>query len=325
MNPSPDWFVLRGATLALAWFCVLNIAASVAVALTAGPLAGSLRTLPPSVWFSLRMFAACAATIFVTVVFLPSYWLYEPRDVSEGFDLLLTIGAGLTAVAAAAGVARGVSAWRSAGRRTRAWMQAARPLELPGTTVPAFEIDSDAPLLALVGVLRPRLLVTRGLIAALSPEELAASVAHEMGHSRAWDNLKRLAMRSAPDVFPPTAAMRALEERWVASSEHRADHVASEHDPLARCALASALVKVARLTPTITPLGEPISTLVAGGDIASRVRRLLDDRSPVSAGRLTRAAGWIAGLSLLAALALVYAPLLRGVHEVSELLVRSLP
>ena len=220
---------------------------------------------------------------------------------SEGFDLLLTLGAGITVAAVAAAAARGVSAWRSANRRTRAWMQTARPLALPGTSIPAFEIDVEKPVLALVGVLRPRMLVTRGLIAALTPEELSASVAHEIVHSRSWDNLKRLAMRSVPDILPRSAAMRALEERWVASSEHHADRVASEHDPHARCALASALVKVAKLTPHVPPLAEPISTLVGGGDIASRVRGLLDDRtgrvgtSSVARGRLDRRAVAVAG------------------------------
>ncbi len=325
MSPSFVSFLLRGASLALIWFCLLNVVASIAVGLAAGPLAASARARPPALWFGLRLFAATVSTVFVAAIFLPSYWLYEPRDVSEGFDLLLTLGAGITVAAVAAAVARGVSSWRSANRRTRAWMQSARPLALPGTSIPAFEIDVETPVLALVGVVRPRMLITRGLIAALTPEELSASVAHEIVHSRSWDNLKRLAMRAVPDILPRSAAMRALEERWVASSEHHADRVASDHDPHARCALASALVKVAKLTPHVPPLAEPICTLVGGGDIASRVRGLLDDGLTASAPRLSHAAGGIAALSLVLGIVTVYEPLLRGVHVVTEVLVRSLP
>jgi len=98
-----------------------------------------------------------------------------------------------------------------------------------------------------------------------------------------------------------------------------------EHDPRARCALASALLKVARLTPPVTPLSEPICTLMGGGDIASRVRRLLDDRTAGSAGTVRRTAGWTAALAAVAAIGVAYAPLLRAVHEATELLVRSLP
>src|SRR5206468_11663090 len=60
-------------------------------------------------------------------------------------------------------------------------------------------IDVDAPLMALAGIWRPRLIVARGLVDALTPEELAASVAHEAGHQRSRDNLKRLVMRAVPD------------------------------------------------------------------------------------------------------------------------------
>src|SRR5437762_1049263 len=81
------------------------------------------------------------------------------------------------------------------------WLGSARPIEIAGAAVPAFSIDADYPLMALVGILRPRLLVTRGLMHALSDEELAACVAHELGHSQAWDNLKRLAMRASPDLL----------------------------------------------------------------------------------------------------------------------------
>ena len=70
------------------------------------------------------------------------------------------------------------------------------------------------------------------------------------------------------------------------------------------------------------PTTEPISTLVDGGDIASRVRSLLDDASaggrdaalPPRAGSAPRVA--------VAALAVGYAPLLRVVHVATEILVR---
>jgi Peptidase family M48 len=319
------WFALRGLTLALAWFCLLNVAAGLIVTLLAGPLAANASRRTAALWFGLRVFASMAALTFVAGIFLPSYWLYEPRDVTEGFDLLLTAGAIVSGLAIAAGLVRGVTAWRSAARRTRAWMRSARPLSLPGTNIPAFEIEAEAPVLALVGVLRPRMLVTRGLMTALTAEELAVAVAHEIGHSHALDNLKRLVMRSAPDVLPANPSMRALERRWAASSEDGADRAAGEHDARARCALASALLKVARLTPPVTPISEPICTLMGGGDIASRVRRLLDDRSAVSAGTVRRTAGWTAVLAVVAASVIAYAPLLRAVHEATELLVRSLP
>jgi len=254
-------------------------------------------------------------------VFLPSYWQYEPRGVDEGFDVTLTALAVLALAVIGSGAVRGVSAWRRAARRTEDWLCVARPLALPDTSMPAFAVDTDAPVMALVGVLRPRLLVTRPVLDALSDEELRASVAHELGHWRAWDNLKRLAMNAAPDVLSATSCARAIERRWAAASEHVADRGAGDSDR-ARCALASALVKVARLTPPATSIGEPISALVDGGDITSRVRRLLDDApSPPGRGPVR----WLAPAAAVAALVLGYVPLLRIVHGVTEILVSTLP
>src|SRR5205823_6090137 len=106
----------------------------------------------------------------------------------------------------------------------------------------------------------------RGLLEALTPEELTAGASHEIAHHRGRDNLKRLAMRGAPDLLHWTPAARALERRWAAAAEHRADATAAiVRSPAARLALASALVKIARLMPVDPPVTDPISTLVGGG------------------------------------------------------------
>ena len=72
------------------------------------------------------------------------------------------------------------------------------------------------------------------------------------------------------------------------------------------------------------PSAEPICTLVDGDDIASRVRSLLDEGVPANAGPGTRRA-WIAAGLALAAVAYGYAPLLRVVHQATEILVQTLP
>ncbi len=280
-----------------------------------------MRTQSAAFWFGVRIFPSAFAIVFVAALFVPSYLAYEPRESVEGFDLTLTA----MAIAALAlwiiGMARALRAWRGANTRAAEWMRHARPIALEGTNLPAFEIDADAPLMALVGILRPRLFVTRGLIDALTAEELGASVTHEIGHSRAWDNVKRLAMRAAPDLLGESDAAQTLERRWAAAAERRADACAA--GGAARCALASALVKVARLMPsTIPDIGEPISTLVSGGDLAARVEGLLDDRTPARTPTLF---AWIVATTALMTSIAAYAPLLRLVHSATEALVRTLP
>jgi Zn-dependent protease with chaperone function len=317
-------YVLHGLTLALAWFLVVNLAAGVIVAQVAGRLIARHASATPRFWFGLRVLPAAAASLFVAALFLPSYWKYEPRELVEGFDVTLTSLAAIALLVIAAAAARGGVAWWRAARRADAWMRTARPLAVGHIGIAAFEIDVDAPIMALVGVLRPSLLVTRGLLAALTREELAASVAHELGHRRAWDNLKRLVMRGAPDLLTATSIARAIERRWASASEHSADRLAGEAAST-RCALASALVKVARLTGPMPAAAEPISTLIGGGEIASRVERLLDDRAPASVARRYPARRSI-GLAIPAvAVAVAYSPLLRIVHDATELLVRTLP
>src|SRR5262249_4411882 len=179
-----------------------------------------------------------------------------------------------------------------------------------------------APLMALVGVIRPRLVVTRGVVSALTPDELRAGIAHEIGHLRARDNVKRLAMIAAPDLLAATRVAATIQARWAAAAERAADR-AAPGDTGSRCALASALVKVAKLTPAPTPLAEPISTLVDGGDIASRVQRLLDDNPPEqpawSARRL------LVSLGIAAVFSIVYGPLLWLVHQAPEGIVPTPP
>jgi hypothetical protein len=317
-------YALHGVTLALVWFLAVNAGTALVVFAVATRLTKRRAVGAPALWLGLRLLPAIASLAFVAVVFVPAYLKYEPRDFVEGFDPALAAVAIAGLAVCAASALRGLVAWARASQRARAWARAARPLALPHTSMPVYQIDVDAPMMALVGILRPRLFITRDVVAALTAEELRASVAHEIGHWRAADNLKRLAMRAAPDVLAAARMARVIERRWVAAAEHVADGRACDASDAgerarSRCALASALVKVARLSPNVTPLAEPISTLVDGGDIASRVHNLLDD-APIAAPR-RGSWQWPAAALGSAAVALAYTPVLRAVHALTELIV----
>ena len=77
--------------------------------------------------------------------------------------------------------------------------------------------------------------------------------------------------------------------------------------------------------PVDPPVTDPISTLVGGGDIASRVRCLIDD----SAGSARRGPylRWLvlAAIPAIAVLFAGYLPLLDIVHRATEVLVHRLP
>jgi Zn-dependent protease with chaperone function len=316
-------YFVHGTILGLFWFLAINVALSLAVACVAGRAQRSASWL-----LALRLLPAALSIAFVAGVFLPSYWRFEPRDFAEDFDLTLTSLAALAGGLLLSALARGGAAWWRAARRAQAWTRTAEPLALEGIDLPAFRIEAPEAVMALVGILRPRLIVTRGLIDTLTPEELAASIEHEVEHYRGWDNLKRLAMRAAPDVLRWTPAASALEQKWAAAAEHIADAGDSiSRNRATRLALASALVKVARLMP-VTPIIEPVSTLVGGGAIADRVQRLIDDgREPGE--QLGRPLKTVCAVAATAGVALVlavgYTPLLEHVHKFTEILVRTLP
>jgi len=315
-------YLAHGVTLALAWFGAANLLASAAVAIAARRLVADARPRSAAWWLLLRCLPAAAAVAFVAAVFVPSYVRFEPPDTIEGFDVTLTLCAAAAFAMLLVAAVRGLRAWRRAARQAGVWMRSARPLATDRIRVPAYAIGSaPAPLMALAGIVSPRLFVSERLVAALTAEELDATFAHEASHARSSDNLKRLAIRLLPDALAGTSTGAGIEQRWASASEHDADRAATGVDPVARCALASALVKVARLMPPAPEPLEPISTLVGGGDLAARVESLLGE---APARPASRRAVW-AGVAAVAAAAVVYAPLLRAVHEITEVLVNSLP
>src|SRR5438309_7553822 len=121
-------YILRGATLALAWLLVVNAAATALVVVATRPAAAAGSACSPAFWLAMRLLPAAASIGFVALVFLPSYWRYEPRELGEAFDLTLTALAIAAAALLAAAVTRGTGAWRAASRRTRAWRRVSRPL-----------------------------------------------------------------------------------------------------------------------------------------------------------------------------------------------------
>ena len=316
-------YLAHATTLTLAWFLAVNALASAAVVVASLRAPRSATRL-----LVLRLLPACVSTLFVAAIFLPSYLTFEPRDYTEGFDVTLTALALGAVVLVVASAARATRTWRRAALRARVWTSAAVPLSIPSCEAAACRLDSPEPMMALVGLFRPRLIVTRGLLEVLTPEEIGAGAAHEAAHGRTRDNLARLAMRAAPDLLHWTRAARRLEQRWAAAAEYRADAATAIAGSRAtRLALASALVKAARLMPVMPPVEEPISTLVGGGEIAVRVQRLIDDAEvevAVPARRSharTIVAAAIAGVALSAA----YLPLLQAVHHATEILVHGLP
>ena len=254
---------------------------------------------------ALRLFPAAAATFVGAGLVVPAYLLLEPADAGERVTLPLALMASAALALVVAGMVRGARSLSATARLVRAWEAEAEPITVGGTSggaVPVSRVRDDAPVFALVGWRRPRIYVSSGVLETLTPAEIQAAVDHERAHLGAGDNLKRMLIRSAPDVLGLCAASRGIEEAWGRTAEALADDDASAGRPQVALALAASLVKVARLSPP-PAAGLPMSALHDGGDVEARVRRLVGSAGH-AIGRPARATS-AAALGVLAAAALV--------------------
>lgn len=217
---------------------------------------------------ALRVLPAVVGAALALVVTLPAFLLFEPRENGETAGRIFSVLTIAGGVAIVQGLARGMAAWGASRRLHRSWTREGRPLELAGAPVPTYRITHPFPVVSIVGILRPRLFVADQVLERLSPAELQAVLAHEAGHVRAADNLKRLLVRLCP-ALPWRAAARRLEERWEEAAEEAADARAG-----AALDLAAALLKTARLAPVGARIEMPVATFHRGSALARRVKRL---------------------------------------------------
>jgi Zn-dependent protease with chaperone function len=116
------------------------------------------------------------------------------------------------------------------------------------------------------GLLRPRVVLTSGLLERLSGDEQAAVVWHEAEHAHAREPAKCLLARLAASTFFWMPALRDLLERFLLVKEIAADRRAVART--SRDALAGALYEVA---------SAPSLAAVGAGDLASaRIARLFE-------------------------------------------------
>jgi Zn-dependent protease with chaperone function len=310
--------------LGLAWFAAVNLAAS-AIAWAAGRIIVHRRWRLHADWLLLvRLFPAAAAGLFVSIVFLPAHLRFEPSDSDESFGRLVLTLFGLGAAIIWRAAARAAAVAGAALRTNRA--VAALPSAIPAAGVRgAYEIEQFAGL-SLAGVFRTRILVGAEARRALTRDELDVALAHEHAHRASRDNVKRCAMFCAPDFFGWTSTARALEQRWRAEAECRADSRAVAGDERRAVQLASALVKVARLANGgRSRLASPVwSTFHEPMLLEARVRRLVSGEAlNASSPRFT---GSIVLTSVVALAWLGSSPAAaQQIHHATEAIVHLLP
>ena len=310
---------LLGVVVALGGFAFVRAALAPVLCLRAPrPAASAVREVRA---LFMRAVAPTVAAAAVTLLLLvPAFVQFEPAAQGERAGLVLVVAAGAGLVQIAWMAARGAWMLLGARRLTRRWLRRATPLADGTWPLPATRIDTGMPVVALAGWRRPHLLVDRRVIETCTPVELAAIGAHERAHAVASDNARRWLVGVCCGWSSGTG------RAWSRAAEQAADERAAE-TPERALALASALVKVARLAPAPVFTDAVLSTMHDGGEIEARVTRLLAlgdaarGRPPAAPPHMEtwRVAVTMAGGGAIAAASL------GPVHALIELLVQRLP
>jgi Zn-dependent protease with chaperone function len=269
--------------LCLAAFFVIHATVGLLVAL-AGPAAvrAAQRARPrvaARFLLAMRLLPPALGWFVVAVLCVPSYLWLEPETSAEAVGPGCLLAAVLATSLWTVSIARGVRAATRSVRHARGCERLGRRTTLnivhPGSTVPVWILDAASPLLALTGVFRSRLLISRPVVIALSPEQLSAALRHEEAHHVSRDNLKRLLLLLSPGLLPGFHGFESLERGWSRVGEWAADDDAVAGDPQLSLALAGALVRIARLAGSPSPSPVWASFLGDGGELSARVDRLL--------------------------------------------------
>jgi Zn-dependent protease with chaperone function len=322
-------YALRLLCLCLASFFLVNAAAGLATALAsraAVRMAESMRPRSAARFlFAARVLPSALGVGAVLALCVPSYLWLEPQASSERIGSACLTFALLGAAGWFGSIARVARALAASARFSRAWRQARCEILLPGESSKALIIEKDAPLLALVGVFRPRLVVSQPVLRSLSAEELHLALQHENAHRISRDNLKRLFLLLAPAPLPFFRGFCSLERCWAKFSEWAADDEAVRGDAHRALSLAAALLRVARMgaAPRLSFLH---TSLCAGNhELSARVDRLLCIQ-PLQARPLSRARSLAIdsglGMAVCITLLLAWPATLSSVHRLLELFLR---
>jgi beta-lactamase regulating signal transducer with metallopeptidase domain len=246
-------------------------------------------------------------------VLLPAFVLFEPRHDGEPHGVSLLVVAALGALLLVTWTWRATLIIFASRRLIGSWTRRGTKIDDARWGVETIAIDTGHPVVAVAGIVRPRVFVDRSILSNCTSAELDGIAAHERAHMTRRDNLRRLLVAMCSGISSSRAAA------WRQSAELAADSQAAA-TPRAGLDLAAALLKISRI-------GQPpsfdvllLSTIHDAAPLEIRIRRLLEVHRP-QPPRPRLALIWVATLFIVPLTPTV----LEQVHRGIELLVRHLP
>jgi len=315
-------------------FVTTSLVAAFAIAALDPAARPFIRGLPPKTRASLLLTIACAPAAvglaFVTVALVPSLLplfglgidhctshdhhahfclVHAPWRTGDILDGLVLLGAAL------AGIWLLTDVWIRL-RRVHGIEHALRTAQV-AHPAPYRVVDSGISLALTAGLMRPRIYLSSGLIAALSPTELGVVVGHEQAHQRRRDSLWQLVADLVSRLHLPGIRRRLLADLTLATERACDEEAALSSGD--RLAVAEAILKVARLCGKPSMHTDVALATATGADVEARIDALLrpaPESSPWPQGL------GLAGCGLLAGLGWVFAdPLHHAVESALHLLI----
>lgn len=275
-------YFLLGICLILALLLLLNVAVSLLASALWRIIGGFALNLPAQnrarLIFALRTFPLFSALLCVGAFLIPSYYLFEPADAEETVTIKLAVFAAISVVGIGLAATRVFGTWWRTRRLIGNWERNGERLTIENVHFPVYRFTHPFPVIAVVGVFRPRLFIAEQIFGLLKDEEFAAAIVHEFGHLAAHDNFKRAFLRICQDtlVFP---IGKNFDRLWAETAEAAADEYAlSVGGNRTALNLAAALVKIARVIPENTRPAMPCGAFLIDSptaDVSWRVRQLI--------------------------------------------------
>ena len=301
-------------TAAVLFVLYAAAAAMLAPAMLRGPWAARSPQLAMTLWLVLPVswVAAIVLAILAATAAVPLTWSGSPQSVQVPLPGQPVPGgraiaiAGVLVATAVVLRAAGCVAWElrrgQRDRREHAALVAATGL--PGDELDVAIVDQDSPAVYCLPCGRYQIVISAGALAALTPAQLRAVLAHERAHLRRHHVILALATALAR-AFPRVPLLSQAKPQLAALAEMAADDAAARRHR--RADLAAALVVLARAG------AQPATLAASGPEAIARLQRILTTQQPrAGLARLAAIAG------LIPAVVMACLPLLLAACDVSS-------
>jgi len=314
-------YPMRLACLVAVSMGLLQIGFELALWLCAPVMLRVVRTLPlrqrERLLYAVQLLPLVLALAFTGLFAVPRYVSNETNFAPEGVGWVCLLLAAALVAWWTARVAGGVRMAVRTARFRRACAGDEAVLSLSRET-PVVLVGGARPRVALVGLLRPLIFISRSLIEAggLDAPALEVVLDHERSHAAQGDNWKLLSLHCVPRLNLRLLAGKTWMQLWQNAAEWAADEDAVGGNSARALLLAETLVALARSNSAPGPQLACTNFVCEETELALRVERLID-RSPERCAPLDYRLGLALGCVALSG-AVVIANFISVLGEIPE-------